>query len=236
MPSVRPFARHIALALAVLIVGFATVAGVTVAGSPAAVAVEAAPAVRATAPPIVWKPIAFTAKRRADTAAYGERHYASASYRLRPRVIVLHYTAGGTWLSTWNYFSVNRADAEYHELPGPAAHYIIGKDGTIYQLLKTNYRGRHTVGLNHQAIGIEFVQEGGSGPSWADRQILNRTRQVRAGLRLVRYLKARYGIGNANVIGHAMANASPYFKDLKGWRNTHVDWQRADILVFRSRL
>jgi hypothetical protein len=33
-----------------------------------------------------------------------------------------------------------------------------------------------------------------------------------------------------------MANDSPYFRDLLGWRNTHVDWQPADVRVFRTRL
>ena len=31
------------------------------------------------------------------------------------------------------------------------------------------------------------------------------------------------------MIGHAMANHSPYFKDLEGWRNDHTDWLRRDV-------
>ena len=38
------------------------------------------------------------------------------------------------------------------------------------------------------------------------------------------------------MIGHAMANHSPYFKDLEGWRNDHTDWLRRDVLKFRRRL
>jgi len=33
-----------------------------------------------------------------------------------------------------------------------------------------------------------------------------------------------------------MANAALQFHDLLGWRNDHVDWQPADVAVFRSRL
>jgi hypothetical protein len=33
-----------------------------------------------------------------------------------------------------------------------------------------------------------------------------------------------------------MANDSPYFKDLEGWRNDHTDWRRQDVLEFRHRL
>jgi hypothetical protein len=38
------------------------------------------------------------------------------------------------------------------------------------------------------------------------------------------------------VIGHAMANESPYFKDLQGWRNDHTDWLKRDVREFRQRL
>jgi hypothetical protein len=38
------------------------------------------------------------------------------------------------------------------------------------------------------------------------------------------------------VIGHAMANDSPYFVDHEGWRNDHTDWQRRDVRTFRHRL
>ena len=47
---------------------------------------------------------------------------------------------------------------------------------------------------------------------------------------------ARHSIERANVIGHAMANDSPFFKDLRGWRDTHTDWQAADVRESRSRL
>jgi hypothetical protein len=53
---------------------------------------------------------------------------------------------------------------------------------------------------------------------------------------LVAWLKGRYGISMKNVIGHAMANDSPLFKDLQGWRNDHVDWLKADVLDFRKRV
>jgi len=69
-----------------------------------------------------------------------------------------------------------------------------------------------------------------------DRQILARDRQVKAGLRLVRWLKARYGIANRDIVGHAMANGSRLFKDYTGARNGAGDWYAAEVKVFRSRL
>ena len=78
-----------------------------------------------------------------------------------------------------------------------------------------NLRARHCIGMNWTSIGIEFVQEGQSGKDghWMDRQILNRDKQIAAGLRLVRYLKARFGIRTTDVVGHATANKSRFFKD-----------------------
>lgn len=189
-----------------------------------------------TKPRIVWKPVPFGATRKAQMAAYCKRHYGQRSWRLKPKLIVLHFTAGGNWRSTWNYFSNNVADPEFHELPGPAAHFIIDKDGTIYQLVGTRVRTRHCYGLNHVAIGIEFVQEANGGALWADRQILNRKKQVKAGLRLVRWLQKKYGIRTTQVIGHSMATRSKYYKDLLGRRSAHGDWRYSSVKVFRTRL
>ena len=81
-----------------------------------------------------------------------------------------------------------------------------------------------------------MVQEAGRGSHWADRQILHRDRQIHAALHLVGWLKQRFGIKMRDIIGHAMANDSPYFKDLQGWRNDHTDWLRRDVRTFRHRL
>ena len=82
----------------------------------------------------------------------------------------------------------------------------------------------------------EMVQETGSGSHWADRQILRRDRQINAALHLAGWLKQRFGIRMRDITGHAMANDSPYFKDLQGWRNDHTDWLRRDVRAFRHRL
>ena len=81
-----------------------------------------------------------------------------------------------------------------------------------------------------------MVQQGGRSSHWADRQILDRGPQIRAALRVVGWLKQRYRLNMRAIIGHAMANDSPYFKDLEGWRNDHTDWLRRDVRAFRHRL
>ena len=183
---------------------------------------------------MVQAPIAYSATRQQEMAAYSLRHYGTASWQLTPTMIVLHYTAGGTWAGARATFAADTLNMG--ELPGTCAHYVVDKDGTVYQLVPTSVRCRHTIGLNDQAIGIEMVQEGGSSATWADQQILSRPAQVGAALALVRSLQSQFGISTANVIGHAMANAAPQFHDRLGWRNDHADWQAADVAVFRSRL
>ena len=114
--------------------------------------------------------------------------------------------------------------------------FVIGKSGTIHKLVDTDVRCRHAIGLNYTSIGIEMVQETGRGAHWADRQILKRKPQIRGALKLVRYLRSRFDIRMRNVIGHAMANNSPFFEDNEGWTNTHTDWIWRDVKTFRHRL
>ena len=130
----------------------------------------------------MWKPIPFGATRRAETAAYAQRHYGIDTWRLRhPHVIVEHYTAGTTFESAYNTFAQDVPDSELHELPGTCAHFVVDTDGTIYQLVRTDTICRHTVGLNYTAIGIEHV-------GTSDGEILANPRQLQASLRLTAWL------------------------------------------------
>ncbi len=180
-------------------------------------------------------PIPYGRKRKRQMAAYSARHYGRHRWRLRhPRVIVLHFTAGPSYRSAWETFASNAPSLG--ELPGVCSHFVIEKRGRIHRLVRPAIRCRHTIGLNHRSIGIEMVQEAGRGSHWADRQILHRRRQIHAALHLVGWLKQRFGIRMRDIIGHAMADHSPYFKDLEGWRNDHTDWLRRDVRKFRHRL
>lgn len=182
-------------------------------------------------PHIVWKPIPFGAKRKAETAQYSKRHYGIDSYRLHPKVIVDHYTATTTFSSAYNTFAADVPDAELHQLPGTCAHFIIDRDGTIYQLVPLAIICRHTVGLNDVAIGIEHV-------GTSDAGILGDAAQMRSSLELTAWLMQRYRIALKNVIGHNESLTSPYHKELYApWRTqTHADWQHADMNVYRARL
>lgn len=179
--------------------------------------------------------ISYGGERREQMAGYSRRHYGDREWRLRdPDAIVLHYTASGSYASAWHTFDSNAPNLG--ELPGVCSHYVVKQNGTIAELVPPRIRCRHTIGLNHRSIGIEMVQEAGPGPAWADRQILRRRPQIRAALRLTNWLQGRFGIATGDVIGHSMANDSPYFKDLQGWRNDHTDWLKKDVKTFRKRL
>jgi beta-N-acetylhexosaminidase len=183
-------------------------------------------------PAIVAKPLPFGAVRKAETAAYAERHYGLSTWRLRtPHVIVEHYTGTTSFASAWNTFASDTADPELGEKPGTCAHFVIDRDGTIYQLVPLTTICRHTVGLNWTAIGIEHV-------GTSDASILGNPRQLRASLTLTLWLMSRYRISLPNVIGHAESLTSRYHRELYApWRcQTHADWQHRDMVTYRAQL
>jgi len=183
-------------------------------------------------PRIVWRPIPFGPTRRAQTAAYAARHYGIHTWRLRhPHVIVEHYTASQTFAAAYATFASDAPDSELHELPGTCAHFVIDRDGTIYQLVPLDTICRHTVGLNWTAIGIEHV-------GTSDAEILHDRAQMRASVALTAWLAWRFHIQLRNVIGHSESLTSPYHHELvAAWRcQTHGDWTRADMDRYRSML
>jgi len=183
-------------------------------------------------PAIVAKPIPFGAERRAETAQYTQRHYGLNTWRLQgPHVIVEHYTASTTFSSAWNTFAGDTPDGELGEKPGTCAHFVVDRDGTIYQLVPLSTICRHTVGLNWTAIGIEHV-------GTSDASILDNPRQLRASLRLTLWLMTRYRISLPNVIGHSESLTSAYHRERYApWRcQTHSDWQHADMVAYRRDL
>jgi N-acetylmuramoyl-L-alanine amidase len=186
----------------------------------------------AARPAIVQRPIPFATKRRQEMRAYARRHYGIDDFHLRdPKVIVEHYTVTATLQSAYATFANDVRDAELHELPGTCAHFIVDKDGTIYQLVALKIMCRHTVGLNWTAFGIEQVGLGA-------REILQRPAQYGAVVRLTSWLRCRYGIALRNVIGHNESLSSPYHHENVAAlrRQTHADWTHAEMTPVRARL
>jgi N-acetyl-anhydromuramyl-L-alanine amidase AmpD len=73
-----------------------------------------------------------------------------------------------------------------------SSHFLVGRDGTIYRLIPETVMGRHVIGLNHCAIGIENV--GGT------EETPLTDSQLKANIWLVRYLSKKYKIDY--LIGH----------------------------------
>jgi N-acetylmuramoyl-L-alanine amidase len=201
------------------------------------------PPAAATAPPqqtvprprIVWDPIPFGPRRKAEMVAYARRHYGSfmkPTYKLvDPHVIVIHYTETPTFQSTFNTFAPDTPDPELHELPNTCPHFVIDRTGGIHQLVALGIMCRHTVGLNWTAIGIEHV-------GYSDREVLEDRSQMAASLKLVRWLRCRYHIAIGNVIGHAESLSSPYHREDEPslHTQTHSDFEHVDMQVYRHRL
>jgi N-acetylmuramoyl-L-alanine amidase len=165
-------------------------------------------------------------------AAYARRHYDIAGYRLgRPHVIVEHYTETTTARAAWNTFAPDLPDTELHELPQTCAHFLVDRDGTVYQLVSIRIMCRHTVGLNYTAIGIEHV---GS----SDADVMGDRRQLRASLSLTRWLRCRDRIAVRNVIGHSESLSSPYHHErvARLRSQTHGDMQHLTMVRYRTQL
>src|ERR1700754_18120 len=157
-------------------------------------------------PAIVRRFIPLTASRRRDTAAYAQRHYGRATTEVRPHAIVEHWTENDSVDATFNTFAPNAADVELHELPGTCAQFVIARSGRIFQLTPITFLCRHTVGLNWAAIGIEHV-------GFSDGQVLGNDAQMKASLKLTRWLRCRYEIPVRDVIGHAESLSSPFHRE-----------------------
>ncbi len=154
-------------------------------------------------PQIIYqKPIIFDKKRIQLTQQYRQKHYGirSQTIEIEPKMIVLHWTCIASVQTTFNVFNPAAFPAHSmrrQELPDDlnvSSHFVVDRDGRIYQLMPDNWMARHVIGLNHYAIGIENI--GGIN----GRDDLTQ-KQVEANAFLVCYLKKKYPAIDA-VIGH----------------------------------
>jgi N-acetylmuramoyl-L-alanine amidase len=222
----RAAARGTIAAIAVLLGSVLAAVAIVPAGAAPATAASAA------RPPIVERPIPFGPQRKAEMAAYSERHYGRRKWRLRhPRVIVEHMSQTGSAAAVYNTFAPDVPDVELGELPNVCSHFVVSSSGRIVELVNLRTRCRHTVGLNWTAIGIEHV-------GYGDSDVLDNRRQLRASLRLTRYLRCRFQIKLTDVIGHNESLSSPYHHELVPSlrRQTHGDWKHRAMRAYRQKL
>jgi len=112
----------------------------------------------------------------------------------RPNYVIIHYTSN------------DDAERALRTLTDPlakvSAHYLVARDGTLYQLVAENARAWHAgesywggdSDVNSISIGIELDNDGAE--AFAEPQIQTL-------IRLLADLKERYAIPDANFLGHA---------------------------------
>ncbi len=148
---------------------------------------------------IVDKPIVFNEERSQLTMQYLKDRYGleQDSPRIVPRMIVLHWTAIPTFESSFDAFLNTklpnwRPDIESVSGLNVSTHFLVDQDGTIYSLMPETTMGRHVIGLNHCAIGVENV--GGTKDTPLTKA------QLKSNIWLVKYLAKKYDI--EYIIGH----------------------------------
>lgn len=112
----------------------------------------------------------------------------------RPNVVVLHYTGDAS--TRGGLSTLTSAPSQV------SAHYLIARDGTLFQLVDERARAWHAgdsrwgdlTDLNSASIGIELDNDGAS---------MYPSEQIEVLLRLLADLRDRLGIPPANVLGHA---------------------------------
>lgn len=162
---------------------------------------------------IIEKPINYSAERVRLSLEYLKDHHGliQKTPTIVPKMIVLHYTAGGTVESNFKYFNNTHLESARNALKkqstlNVSSQYIIDRDGTIYQLTEPNQFARHTIGLNYCAIGVENI--GSKTQPLTDKQI-------EANANLIRYLTQKYKI--EYLIGHSEYGV---FRNSKLWKES----------------
>lgn len=166
---------------------------------------------------IIERPIDYGPERRQLSTEYlQQRHGLKAtSPDIKPTMIVLHYTGGGTAESNFKYFNSpyleNGRPLNKKESPlNVSAHYLVDRDGTIYHLVPDTLLARHAIGLNYTALGVENIG--------SEKQPLTAA-QAEANAWLVRQLAAKYPI--RYLIGHSEYTR---FRQSSLWKETNPNY------------
>ncbi len=162
---------------------------------------------------IISKPIDYSRERIRLSLEYLKDHYniTQSTPIISPKIIVLHYTAGGTVETNYRYFNKTHLESARGTLKkqstlNVSSQFIVDRDGTIYQLMEPDMFARHTIGINYCAIGVENI--GSRTQPLTEKQAL-------ANAQLIRYLTKKYRI--EYLIGHSEYGA---FRGSGLWKET----------------
>ncbi|MFD1771769.1 N-acetylmuramoyl-L-alanine amidase [Sphingobacterium suaedae] len=184
-------------------------------------------------PEIVQRPVTWNAKREQLSLEYLKSRHGikRPSVEIVPKIVVVHWTDVLSVHKTFRTFDPvelpGRPNLQKASSLNVSAQFVIGRDGTIFQLLPETTFARHTIGLNYCAIGIENI--GSARYPLTDAQLLANTA-------LVKYLMAKYPI--EYVIGH---HEYQTFKGTKWWKETDPDYitqksDPGDVFMHQLRL
>ena len=120
---------------------------------------------------------------------YFQKHYRDDRLEMTPRLIVMHYSGTEDFARLWWTFVNGGAEGNL------SVHFVVDKDGTIYELVPPEVRARGTYGVNHVAISVDLIGRN-------ENEILKNERQLKVSFALVRFLMGRYNIPKEKVLGH----------------------------------
>ncbi len=108
--------------------------------------------------------------------------------------IIVHYTTAGTFESTKNHFLNHASEV--------SAHYVIDRNGDIYQMVKDTDKAWHAAQANRSSIGIEHVAKQGDRLAQA---------QEKSSVHLIKWLMTEYKIPKENIKAHKqiLSNSCP---------------------------
>lgn len=130
-----------------------------------------------------------------------EKKHQSSAQDNRVQYIVLHYTAADLQHSLYLLTKTN-----------VSSHYLISKEGTIYQLVNDDKRAWHAGvsewqgrnSLNNSSIGIELVNLGYKETPQKTRAWFNYSdAQIKSLKALLKELQTRYNVPSENILGHS---------------------------------
>ncbi len=131
--------------------------------------------------------------------------------------IVLHHTAGSTASGAASALNSR----------GLSSHYVIDKDGTIYQMVGDEKRAYHAGAgsirgdgrdVNDRSIGIEIVNLGNGSDKYTEAQ-------YKALEKLLPYLTHKYNIPTKNIVGHSQIG-NPERPASRPEPSRNFDWNR----------
>ena len=129
---------------------------------------------------------------------YFKLHYNDDSLKLQPSMIVLHYSGVPNFSKLWWTFvkGGNYSAGDHGKKFGHlSTHFVIDKDGSIYQLMPLERRSRGTYGVNHKAISIDIIGRN-------EKELLGNKTQMKVTFALVKWIMKKYRIPTSSVRAH----------------------------------